>query len=183
MRDSHFFMASRRELFWFFLIYRSIYRNGIPIAMTIYTSRSGEFMETALAAAMPRIPPMNLLVFAREPHIRKSCSSAAANGGMSVTAVATAQEAMAIMNASSVDVLIADLKLCESEGLNIKERVQVKHPEMAIIGLTGRGKIDLGVIVPLLNMLQIAREAFLKRVAVPIESVGRCVKYQPNLVP
>jgi hypothetical protein len=65
---------------------------------------------------------------------------------MSVTAVATAQEATVIINGSDVDILIADLKLC----LNVIRRTK---PEMAIIGLTGRGKIDSAAITTLLGIL------------------------------
>ena len=93
---------------------------------------------------------MNLLVLAKEQHIRTSCSVTAAYSGMSVTAVATAQEATVIINGSDVDILIADLKLCESGGLNVIRRTK---PEMAIIGLTGRGKIDSAAITTLLGIL------------------------------
>lgn len=96
---------------------------------------------------------MNLLVLAKEQHIRTSCSVAAAYSGMSVTAVATAREAIVIMDGSDVDILIADLKLSESGGVNVIRRVQDTKPEMAIIGLTGRGKIDSAVITTLLGIL------------------------------
>jgi hypothetical protein len=67
---------------------------------------------------------MNLLVLAKEQHICTSCSVAAAYSGMSVTAVATAQEAVVIIDGSDVDILIADLKLCESGGLNVNKAHQ-----------------------------------------------------------
>lgn len=96
---------------------------------------------------------MNLLVLAKEQHIRTSCSIAAANGGMNVTAVGTAQKAITIINTSNVDILIADLKLCKSDDLNLIKRLQGTQPELAIIGLTGCGTIDSVVIATLLGIL------------------------------
>ena len=103
---------------------------------------------------------MNLLVLAKEQHIRTSCSIAAAYSGMNVTAVATAQKAIAIVNTSNVDILIADLKLCESDGLNLIKRLQGAQPELAIIGLTGGGTIDSAVIATLLGILHFLAKPF-----------------------
>jgi DNA-binding response OmpR family regulator len=71
--------------------------------------------------------PMNLLVLDDEPHIRQLCSSVATQSGMNVTTVATAQEALAIINTSSVDILITDLKLRESNGMDLLQYIHETH--------------------------------------------------------
>jgi two-component system, NtrC family, C4-dicarboxylate transport response regulator DctD len=103
---------------------------------------------------------MNLLVLSNEQHIRTSCSKAAAYSGMSVTAVATAQEAIRIIDTSYIDVLIADLKLCKSRGLNLMKQLQDTKSEMAIIGLSGSGTIDSAVIATLLGILHFLAKPF-----------------------
>jgi two-component system, NtrC family, nitrogen regulation response regulator NtrX len=110
---------------------------------------------------------MNLLVLAKEQHIRKSCSIAAAYSGMNVTAVATAQKAISIINTSNVDILIADLKLCESDGLNLIKRLQGAQPELAIIGLTGSGTIDSAGNARLLDILHFLAQASRQQTYIP----------------
>ena len=110
---------------------------------------------------------MNLLVLAKEQHIRKSCSIAAAYSGMNVTAVATAQRAITIIDTSNVDILIADIKLCESDGLNLIKRLQGTQPELAIIGLTGSGTIDSAGSATLLDILHFLAQASRRQTYIP----------------
>lgn len=110
---------------------------------------------------------MNLLVLAKEQRIRKSCSIAAAYSGMNVTAVATEQEAMTRIDTSNVDILIADLKLCESDGLNLMKRLQGTQPELAIIGLTGSGRIDSAGSATLLAILHLLAQASRQQTYIP----------------
>jgi DNA-binding NtrC family response regulator len=110
---------------------------------------------------------MNLLVLAKEQHIRTSCSIAAAYSGMNVTAVGTAQKAITIINASNVDILIADLKLCESNGLNLIRRLEGTQPQLAIIGLTGCGTIDSAVVATLLGILRFLAKASRQQIYIP----------------
>lgn len=116
---------------------------------------------------------MNLLVLAKEQHIRKWCSIAAAYSGMNVTAVATAQRAITIIDTSNVDILIADLKLCESDGLNLIKRLQGTQPEPAIIGLTGSGTIDSAGSATLLAILHFLLKLPVSRLTFPTVSKRR----------
>ncbi len=53
--------------------------------------------------------PMNLLVVDDELHVRRLCTDVAAQSGMKVTAVATAEEALAVLENSVVDILMTEL--------------------------------------------------------------------------
>src|ERR1700680_4250837 len=114
---------------------RVIKCNGMQIAnYRRDASRKGvNRMVNTVAAVQRRTNSMNLLVLAKEQHIRTSCSNAGAYSGMNVTAVGTPQEATIIIDTSYVDVLIADLNLCDSGGWNLITRIKDAQPEMAII--------------------------------------------------
>jgi DNA-binding NtrC family response regulator len=122
---------------------------------------------SAVAAAQRRTNSMNLLVLAKEQHIRTSCSMAGAYSGMNVTAVATAQTAISIINTSNVDILIADLKLCKSNGLNLIKRLEGTQSQLAIIGLTGCGTIDSAGIATLLDILHFLARASRQQIYIP----------------
>jgi len=115
---------------------------------------------TAVAAAQQKAIPMNLLILDDEPHMRLLCSSVAAQSGMNVTAVATAQEALAVINTSCIDILITDLKLRESEGLNLIQQLHDTHPEVAIIVVTGYGTIDSAVMATRLGVMHYIAKPF-----------------------
>ena len=65
---------------------------------------------------------MNLLVVDDEQHVRQLCADVASQSGMKVTTVATAEEALAVMENYVVDILMTDLKLPESSGLDLLQR-------------------------------------------------------------
>jgi DNA-binding NtrC family response regulator len=115
---------------------------------------------TAVAAAQQKPMPMNLLVLDDEPHIRQLCSSVATQSGMNVTTVATAQEALAIINTSSVDILITDLKLRESNGMDLLQYIHETHSEVAVIVITGYGTIDSAVMATRLGAIHYVTKPF-----------------------
>jgi CheY-like chemotaxis protein len=67
------------------------------------------------AAVRQAVVPMNLLVVGDELHVRQLCADVAGHIGMHVTTVASAEEALNILENSAVDILITDLKLQEIE--------------------------------------------------------------------
>src|ERR1700686_2036802 len=100
-----------------------------------------------MAIASVSIVPstMNLLVVDEDQCVRQLCSEVAAQRGMKVTAVATAQEAMDVLETSNIDILITGLKLRESNGLDLIDRVQTMRREVAVIALTSYGIIHSAV--------------------------------------
>lgn len=90
-------------------------------------------------------PPLNLLVVDDDEHIREVCRTVASETGMKVLDVSTAEEALELLELSSVDVLLTDLRLPGTSGLELLKRVTVTHPDVAVVMLTQYGTIDSAV--------------------------------------
>src|ERR1700722_8805869 len=89
----------------------------------------------------PDVLPMNLLVVDDEQYVRQLCADVATQSGMKVTTVATAEEAISILENSAIDILMTDLKLPKSSGLDLLQRAHDPHREVAVIVLTQYGAI------------------------------------------
>src|ERR1700736_7067443 len=85
--------------------------------------------------------PMNLLVVDDEQYVRQLCADVAVQSGMKVTTVSTAEEAIHILENFAVDILMTDLKLPKSSGLDLLQRVHDQHREVAV---SGAGKEMVG---------------------------------------
>jgi len=72
--------------------------------------------------------PVNLLVVDDDEHIREVCRTVAAECGITVMDVSTAEEALELLELSSVDILLTDLRLPGTSGLDLLKRVTVTHP-------------------------------------------------------
>jgi two-component system response regulator HydG len=64
---------------------------------------------------------------------------------MKVTDVSTAEEALEVMEMSSVDILLTDLRLPGTSGLELLRRVTPTYPDIAVVMLTQYGTIDSAV--------------------------------------
>jgi CheY-like chemotaxis protein len=69
------------------------------------------------AAVRREVAPMNLLIVDDELAIRETCSVVAEQCGMRATGVATAEEALEVLEHSAVDILLTDLKLPQANGV------------------------------------------------------------------
>lgn len=90
-------------------------------------------------------PPLNLLIVDDDEHIREVCRSVASDTGMKVQDVSTAEEALELLELTSVDVLLTDLRLPGTSGLELLKKVTVTHPDVAVVMLTQYGTIDSAV--------------------------------------
>ena len=90
-------------------------------------------------------PPMHLLLVDDDDHIREVCRSVAEDCGMKVSDVSTAEEALEVMEMASVDILLTDLRLPGTSGLELLRRVTQIHPDIAVVMLTQYGTIDSAV--------------------------------------
>lgn len=114
---------------------------------------TGQDLETHadLAALSDRVhpagenAPVNLLVVDDDEHIREVCRTVASQCGMKVMDVSTAEEAIEVLELSSVDILLTDLRLPGTSGLELLKRVTVTHPDIAVVMLTQYGTIDSAV--------------------------------------
>ncbi|HXY00709.1 MAG TPA: sigma-54 dependent transcriptional regulator [Candidatus Limnocylindrales bacterium] len=90
-------------------------------------------------------PPLNLLVVDDDEHIREVCRAVAAECGMKSMDVGTAEEALEVLELSSVDIVLTDLRLPGTSGLELLKKVAVTHPDVAVVMLTQYGTIDSAV--------------------------------------
>jgi DNA-binding NtrC family response regulator len=90
-------------------------------------------------------PPLTLLIVDDDEHIREVCRSVAVDCGLKVMDVSTAEEALEVLELSSVDILLTDLRLPGTNGLELLKRVTVTYPDIAVVMLTQYGTIDSAV--------------------------------------
>jgi len=64
---------------------------------------------------------------------------------MKVCDVASAEEALELLGVTSVDLVLTDLRLPGTSGLELLKRVSITHPDIAVIMLTQYGTIDSAV--------------------------------------
>jgi two-component system response regulator HydG len=103
-------------------------------------------MAVAAVATVPEITSrMNLLVAHDEECIRELCAEVALQSGMKVVTVATAQEAMDVLENSNIDILVTDLKLSDSNGPDLIDQVHSTYSEVAVIALSGYENIDSAI--------------------------------------
>src|SRR6202049_3737758 len=112
------------------------------------------------AVVRQNVLPMNLLVVDDEQYVRQLCADVAVQSGMKVTTVSTAEEAISILENSAVDILMTDLKLPKSSGLDLLQRVHDQHREVAVIVLTQYGTIDSAVAAMRLGALDYVTKPF-----------------------
>lgn len=107
---------------------------------------SAEFMALT-EGLVPRSgnPPLNLLVVDDDEQVREVCRTVAAEAGMKVVDVSTAEEALEVLELSPVDILLTDLRLPGTNGLELLKKVAVTHPDVAVVMLTQYGTIDSAV--------------------------------------
>ena len=122
---------------------------------------------------------MNLLVVDDEQHIRKLCSEVGTQSGMSVTAVATAEEALDVLADSAIDIVITDLRLRESHGLDLIRQINEKYREVAVIVVTGYGSIDSAVRAIRLGAVDYVTKPFrIEELRVRLKQVAHAVELQ-----
>src|SRR3984893_1193228 len=91
------------------------------------------------------LPPVHLLVVDDDEHVRGVCRSVAEDSGMKVFDVGAAEEALEILEISPVDILLTDLRLPGTSGLELLKRVARLFPDIGVVMLTQYGTIDSAV--------------------------------------
>jgi DNA-binding NtrC family response regulator len=89
--------------------------------------------------------PMSLLVVEDEQTSQQLCVEVAESCGMKVSTATTVEEALEVLESRAVDIMLTDLKLQQSNGLELLERVRDLYPQVAVVVLTQYGTIDSAV--------------------------------------
>jgi DNA-binding NtrC family response regulator len=97
------------------------------------------------SAARRSAVSMTVLVVEDEEVTRKLCSEVAESCGMKVITAASVPDALELLEVHSVDLVLTDLKLPSSSGLDLLKRVRDAYPQVAVVVLTQYGTIDSAV--------------------------------------
>jgi DNA-binding NtrC family response regulator len=88
---------------------------------------------------------LNLLVVDDEETTRELCLAVAHQVGLNATAVASAEEALEVVELSAVDIVLTDLKLPKTSGLELLKNLREMYPQISVIVLTQYGSIDSAI--------------------------------------
>lgn len=83
-----------------------------------------------------------LLLVDDDPNIRDTAVDILEDAGYGVMAAGTAQDALAVLAGTPVDLLITDLNLPDQSGTTLAREVRSKYPKIKIIMLSGQQDLD-----------------------------------------
>jgi DNA-binding NtrC family response regulator len=131
------------------------------------------------AVVLRETAPMNILIVDDEPTIREACGEVAQLTGMNATMVATAEEAIEILENTAVDIVLTDLMLPHTSGLELLKRVHDTHPNMPVIVLTQYGTIDSAVAATRMGAIDYVTKPFrIEELRARLERASKAVELQ-----
>jgi len=131
------------------------------------------------ATARREAAPMNLLVVDDEQTTRDLCVAVAQQSGLKVATVATAEDALEVLEQSAVDIMLTDLKLPETSGLELLRKAHDMHPEVAVVVLTQYGTIDSAVEATRMGAMDYVTKPFrVEELRTRLERVMHAVELQ-----
>jgi two-component system response regulator HydG len=89
--------------------------------------------------------PINVLVVEDEESTRKLCADVAESCGMKAVVAASVEEALRRLETHAIDIIVTDLILPPSSGLDLLKQVHEMYPQVAVVVLTQYGSIDSAV--------------------------------------
>jgi DNA-binding NtrC family response regulator len=131
------------------------------------------------AAVRREAVPMNILIVDDEQSIREACATVSEQSGMKAIAVATAEEALEVLEHSAIDILLTDLKLQRTSGVELLKQVHDSHPEVVAVVLTQYGSIESALEVTRLGAVDYVTKPFrIEELRSRLERVARAVELQ-----
>jgi DNA-binding NtrC family response regulator len=129
------------------------------------------------AAVRREVVPMNILIVDDEQSIRETCATVSEQCGMKAVSVATADEALEVLEHSAIDIVLTDLKLQQTNGLDLLKQVHDLHPEVSVVVLTQYGTIESAVEVTRMGAVDSVTKPFrLEELRSRLERVARAVE-------
>jgi two-component system response regulator HydG len=89
--------------------------------------------------------PINVLVVEDEESTRKLCADVAESCGMKAVVASSVEEALRRLETHAIDIVVTDLILPPSSGLDLLKQVHEMYPQIAVVVLTQYGTIDSAV--------------------------------------
>src|ERR1700675_3079280 len=131
------------------------------------------------ATASREATVMNILIVDDEPTVRETCAEVAEQSGMKATAVSSAEEALEVLEHAAVDIVLTDLMLQQTSGLDLLKRVHDTSPKLPVIALTQYGTIDSAVAAIRLGAVDYVTKPFrLEELRSRLERAARAVELQ-----
>ena len=122
---------------------------------------------------------VTLLVVDDEQTTRDLCVSVAAQSGIRAITAVSAEEALEILEQSPIDIVLTDLKLPASNGLELLQRIHDLHPHIAVMVLTQYGTIDSAVEATRMGALDYVTKPFrIEELRTRLEHAVRAVELQ-----
>jgi DNA-binding NtrC family response regulator len=123
--------------------------------------------------------PMSILIVDDEQTIRDTCAEVAEQCGMKATGVSTAEEALEILEHSAVDIVLTDLKLPQTNGVQLLKQVHDQHPQVTVVVLTQYGTIESALEVTRMGAFDYVTKPFrIEELRSRLERVARAVELQ-----
>src|SRR5260370_23190983 len=134
---------------------------------------------TEEAAVRSEVVPMSILIVDDEQSICETCATVAEQCEMKAIAVATAEEALEVLEHSAIDILLTDLKLPRTNGVELLKQVHDLHPEVAVVVLTQYGTIESVLEVTRLGAVDYVTKPFLiEELRSRLQRAARAVQLQ-----
>src|SRR5246500_395237 len=131
------------------------------------------------AAVLRQSAPMNILIVDDEPTIRETCAEVAKQSGMKAITVASVEEALEVLDNSAVDIVLTDLMLEQTSGLELLKRIHDASPMLPVIVLTQYGTIDSAVAATRLGAVDYVTKPFrIEELRSRLERAARAVDLQ-----
>jgi len=123
--------------------------------------------------------PLSILIVDDEQTIRDTCAEVAEQCGMKATGVSTAEEALEILEHSAVDIVLTDLKLPQTNGVQLLKHIHDQHPQVTVVVLTQYGTIESALEVTRMGAFDYVTKPFrIEELRSRLERVARAVELQ-----
>src|ERR1700686_3787376 len=131
------------------------------------------------AAVVRDAVAMSILIVGGGPSLPAPWAEGARQAGMKAIPVATAEEALEVLENSSVDIVLTDLMLQQTSGLDLLKRVHDTNPALPVIVLTQYGTIDSAVAATRLGAVDYVTKPFrIEELRSRLERAARAVELQ-----
>src|ERR1700722_5903012 len=120
---------------------------------------------------------IHVLIVDDEPTIREACAKVVQMSGMHATTVSTAEEATEVIENTAIDIVLTDLMLPQTSGLELLKRVHETHPNLPVIVLTQYGTIDSAVAATRMGAIDYVTKPFrIEELQARLERASRAVR-------
>src|SRR6204780_2514534 len=100
---------------------------------------------TEASFAVERVVPVTVLIVDDEDTTRNLCRDVVSESGLRTKLASTTEQALDILDQSSVDIVITDLRVPQLGGIELLKRVKETYPQAAARGVTQYGRLESAV--------------------------------------